>query len=116
MENGQTKPPRFAILRHSKCIGRLDHYDIVVEQSLGTDSEEIALAKYESQNIGQTIEAVYDRNVRRRYLTYEGTMGEGRGIISRLYSGNYQTLQDGSLLLFGKESFFKLNIKKGESK
>lgn len=115
MENKQTtnETTRFTVLRHTACLGKEDHYDIVIEKSFGTDTEEVALAKYESLNISSTIEAAYEREVRRRYLTYEGSMGENRGYVSRVDSGNCRKLGNGNFLLEGKILSLELKELKG---
>jgi len=105
------KQARFTILRHSQCVEKRNHYDIVIERCLGTNSEEVALAKYESLRIRQVTKAIYDSDVRRRYLTYEGPMGENKGVISQIDSGSYETLPNGNLLLVGKKLRLELKIR-----
>ena len=80
------KALRFALLFHSKCP-QGDHFDLVLElkrgqrlwtlkmstNPLATDSPKLTIHGF----------------IRRRYLTFQGDIGRGRGMVQQIASGSY---------------------------
>ena len=96
---------KFAVLRHSGHPEKPDHYDIVVETVFGNNPEETALSKFEtdSELENPSLTATFERDVRRRYLEYEGPLDGNRGEVKRVDLGFYTPLNShlsfqGSLL------------------
>ncbi|MBS3070904.1 hypothetical protein J4407_01220 [Candidatus Pacearchaeota archaeon] len=83
---------RFAVLRHTNHPESPDHYDIVLEESLGQDPEQVVLMKFETiAELNQSGLAIkYGGKVKRRYLQYEGPMNGNMGDVRRVDEGTYR--------------------------
>jgi hypothetical protein len=94
---------RFAILFHYDWPGQPDHYDLILEKEYGKNTEEEQLMKFKSVQLpnGKEFSVKFERNIRRRYLKYEGPMSGGRGKVKRIDSGKYDIFGD-SIVFDGK--------------
>ncbi|MEK6800481.1 MAG: hypothetical protein AABY10_01140 [Nanoarchaeota archaeon] len=91
---------RFVVLRHSGVSSKPDHYDILLEITVGDDDEDIALDKLESKVDDLTsmrVDVDPQDMIRRRYLNYEGPMRDNRGFVIRVDEGRYKIREDGCL-------------------
>ncbi len=81
---------RYVVLRHDGVA--VPHLDVLVERSPGA-----ALAAWRASRwpveAGDVLEAAADH--RSLYLTFEGALSGGRGVVTRVASGTCRVLVDG---------------------
>ena len=84
----------FALLQHTR--GNDVHYDLMLELGvarLGERSLWELQAKGVPSQASQTLEWRKNRRHRKRYLTYEGDIGLGRGFVERVDEGHYVVMR-----------------------
>ena len=82
---------RYVILFHQNNPGKEDHHDILLEVFEGDDPEQLALDKLETSQLclGRESFSIDPQDlIRRRYLTYEGSMTGNRGFVKELMKVN----------------------------
>jgi hypothetical protein len=84
---------RQAVVLHHRLPGPTDsHFDWLLERAAGDDEEERALAAFRVDRFDTlfapgVFQAARIQDHRRRYLTYEGRISDGRGTVERVASG-----------------------------
>lgn len=84
---------RLAVVLHHRLPGPTDsHFDWLLERTAGVDENERALAAFRVDQSDALLapgvfQATRIQDHRRRYLTYQGPISNGRGIVERVASG-----------------------------
>ncbi len=87
---------RFVVLRHGSAAGA--HHDLMLEREREEDPEERALRTWRSVDEtfplgrGEVLEPLGDH--RRHYLSFEGDIGGGRGVVKRVEEGTWEREQE----------------------
>lgn len=76
---------RYAVLRHTGGEGG-DHFDLLVEQEPGRG--DLLTWRLPAWPVVEGTEAIRLRDHRRIYLTYEGEVAGGRGVVMRVGDGD----------------------------
>ncbi len=94
--------PRYALLRHEvpATFGRPSHWDLLLEQGDICEAwaiEVLPIAWAERLKVAQAmsesrIEALRLHSHRKHYLDYEGPVGNNRGTVARVATGDYLPL------------------------
>jgi hypothetical protein len=88
------RPLRFVVLHHTGNPGKSDHFDLLFESRFDEDEDARTLVAFATiRNVFPTGGGAGDEVValeahRRRYLTYEGPVSDGRGCVSRADFGD----------------------------
>lgn len=103
---------RYAILRHT---GHGDtHYDLLLEVAGRESLRTIQLAKWPLA-VGESCTARELPPHRRVYLEYEGEISGGRGEVTRVDEGSYESADDGVSLQSSRGGGGRLVIRNGSA-